>query len=88
MPKAQARPTDLLPSLDAIVFTGGIGEGAASVRAAIVRRLASGGVARIDARRRTGDVLLSRPAARPAVLRIEAREDLVIAGGVERVVGR
>ena len=48
-----------LPALDALVFTGGIGEHATSVRDAIVKRLA---VVRV-----------------PAVLTVEAREDLVIA---------
>lgn len=71
-----------LATLDAIVFTGGIGEGAAGVRSSIVRRLAVVGIDRIDARRRSGDQILSRPGATPAVLRIEAREDLVIARAV------
>lgn len=71
-----------LTSVDAVVFTGGIGEGAAGVRARIVRRLAVLGIAPIDARRRTGDRQLSTAGARPAVLRVEAREDLVIARAV------
>ncbi len=71
-----------LPDLDAVVFTGGIGEGAATVRAAIVRRLGSLGIAPVSARRREGDVVLSAPGAKPAVVRVEAREDLVIAGAV------
>lgn len=71
-----------LSGLDAVVFTGGIGEGAAPVRAAIVRRLGNLGIAPISARRRRGDVVLSEPRVRPAVLRVEAREDLVIARAV------
>lgn len=71
-----------LPAVDALVFTGGIGEGAAGVRAEIVRRLAVLGIARIDARRRLGDRILSAPGARPAVIRVEAREDQVIARAV------
>ena len=71
-----------LPDLHAVVFTGGIGEGAATVRAAIVRRLGSLGIAPVSARRREGDVVLSAPGAKPAVVRVEAREDLVIAGAV------
>ncbi len=71
-----------LPRLDAVVFTGGIGEGAATVRAAIVRRLGSLGIAPIAARKRRGDVVLSAPGVGPAVVRVEAREDLVIARAV------
>lgn len=71
-----------LADLDAIVFTGGIGEGAATVRAAIVRRLGILGIAPISARSRRGDVILSQAGAEPAVLRVEAREDLVIARAV------
>lgn len=71
-----------LAALDAVVFTGGIGEGASGVRAAIVRRLSVAGLAPIDARARGGDRILSAPAARPAVLRVEAREDLIIARAV------
>ena len=75
-----------LPALEAIAFTGGIGEQAGSVRAAIVRRLATVGVASVPGRRRTGDVILSAPGAAPAILRIEAREDLVIAAAVRRAL--
>jgi acetate kinase len=75
-----------LPSVDALVFTAGIGEHAAGVRRAIVRRLGSLGVAPITARASRGDAVLSTPGAVPAILRIEAREDLVIARAVERVV--
>ena len=46
---AIAAAASRLPSLDAIVFTGGIGEHAGSVRAGIVRRLAVLGIAPIAA---------------------------------------
>lgn len=77
-----------LPGLDAVVFTGGIGEHAGQVRAAIVRRLAVLGVpAGLGAGRRgaAGDAVLTPAGARPAVLRVTAREDLVIARAVERL---
>ena len=61
-----------LRRLDAIVFTGGIGEHAPSVRRAIVARV--GGSA--------------GSAARPAVLVVEAREDLVIGEAALRVAAR
>ncbi len=75
-----------LPRLDAIVFTGGIGENAASIRSRIVARLASMGIAPIDARPTKEDGALSVPGSRPAVLRIEAREDLIVAREAARTV--
>jgi acetate kinase len=77
-----------LPRLDAIVFTGGIGENAAGVRARIVARLAPIGVAAIPEEAVSEDAVLSAPGSLPAVLRIEAREDLVVAREVARTVDR
>ncbi len=68
-----------LPKLDAVVFTGGIGENAAGVRARIVARLGSIGAAPIAGGAATEDAVLSAPGVSPAVLRVEAREDLVVA---------
>ena len=76
-----------LPAIDALVFTGGIGEHASSVRAAIVERLAVLGFVAIAPDDPGPDALLSGPVARPAVLRIEAREDLVIASETADLVG-
>jgi acetate kinase len=75
-----------LPGLDAIVFTGGIGENAAGIRARIVARLASVGVAPIADRAIREDGAISPSGAVPAVLRIEAREDLVVAREAARLV--
>lgn len=87
-----------LPALDGLVFTGGIGEAAAEIRSAIVGRLAVLGFG-APARAAAGqdvqeDALLTdrgpgggTPSA-PAVVRVKAREDLVIARAVlERSVG-
>ena len=52
-----------LPALDAIVFTGGIGENAAGLRARIVGRLHSIGVAPIREETPAADAVLSEPAA-------------------------
>lgn len=74
-----------LPRLDAVVFTGGIGEHAASVRAGIVRRLASLGVPPVDDLSVEGDaVLIGGP---PAVLVVIAREDVVIARELSALIG-
>ncbi len=76
-----------LPVLDAIVFTGGIGENAAGLRARIVARLRSIGVEPISGESAKQDAVLSRPGASPAVLQIVAREDLVVARAAARLVG-
>jgi acetate kinase len=74
---AIAAAATALPHLDALVFTGGIGEHAAGVRAGIVRRLASIGVPIVEDTLVDGDRVLA--AAPIAVLVVVAREDLVIA---------
>jgi acetate kinase len=75
-----------LPALDAIVFTGGIGENAAGLRARIVARLGAIGVAPISETAAAEDSVLSSGNA-PAILRIVAREDLVVAREAARLVG-
>jgi acetate kinase len=82
-----AAATTHLPQLDALVFTGGIGENAAPIRSAIVRRLAVIGIRPVPVRAVTRDGILSRAGQRPAVLRVEAREDLVIASAALQLVG-
>jgi acetate kinase len=79
-----AAATTALPSLDAVVFTGGIGEHAAPVRERIVDRLHL-----FDGARREdtfeGD-RVTRYERGPAILVIAAREDLVIADAVVTLV--
>jgi acetate kinase len=75
-----------LPRLDAIVFTGGIGENAAGVRARIVARLAPIGVESISEEAVSEDAVISAPGSSPSVLRIEAREDLIVAREAVRTV--
>jgi acetate kinase len=79
-----------MDGLDAVVFTAGVGEGSAAVRAAVCARLGFLGV-RLDpaanaAARPDADV--SAAGARTRVLVIEAREDLVVARAVRRVLAR
>jgi acetate kinase len=71
---------------DALVFTGGIGEHAAGTRREIVSRLATLGVPPIGADEVGRDRALA--AGPPAVIRLEAREDLVAAGQAERTLLR
>jgi acetate kinase len=82
---AVAAAATALPRLDAVVFTGGIGEHAASMRREICSRLGSLGVA-ADLSGADADAVLSDATARVQVLRIEAREDLVIAREVHRLL--
>jgi acetate kinase len=67
-----------LPTVDAIVFTGGIGEHAGSVRARICARLILIGVSPpSDAD--TGEGVLTSGGPGPAILAVHSREDVVIA---------
>jgi len=75
-----------LPRIDALVFTGGIGEHAGRVRAAVVGRLAPLRVPPIRADSGGQDGLLTAPGRRPAVLRIEAREDAMVARQAEALL--
>jgi acetate kinase len=75
-----------LPALDALVFTGGIGENASTIRSRIVDRLRAVGFSPVDDAPVGEDAVLSKPGVRPAVVRIEAREDLVIAREAARLV--
>jgi len=68
-----------LPRLAALVVTGGIGVHSGSVRAAIVRRLAPLGLTVIPATDVRNDAVISPPGSAVALLRVEAREDAVIA---------
>lgn len=76
-----------LPRLDALVFTGGIGEHSSAVRAAIAARLGVLGVQPIPADVPDHDGILGVRGAAPAVLRVEAREDLVMALETETLLG-
>jgi acetate kinase len=76
-----------LPRLDGVVFTGGIGEGAVEVRAAICQRLSLLGVNDLPASpAEEGDAVLSDAGSHVAVLRIHAREDVVMAREVARLL--
>jgi acetate kinase len=70
-----------LPRLDALVFTGGIGENAPEIRRRIVARLATLGLRELPVVKGVSgtDRRLDDGSGATAVLRIEAREDLVIA---------
>ncbi len=75
--------------LDALVFTGGIGENSAPVRAGVCARLGPLDVT-IDPAANEGatpDAELSRPGARVRVVAIAAREDIMAARAAREVLG-
>lgn len=72
-----AAAASALPLLDGLVFTGGIGEHAAPVRTRIATRLAVLGVPVPAEGADDDDSVLTT--SRPAILRVRAREDVVIA---------
>jgi acetate kinase len=86
---AIAAAATTLPRLDAIVFTGGIGARSDPIRRRIVDRLGVIGVPPIPAGDPSGDTdgSIGDPTASVAILRVEAREDLIIAAEAAEVVG-
>jgi acetate kinase len=81
-----ASSATVLPVLDALVVTGGIGEHSGPVRARIVERLSVLGIRRIVERDVREDTLLSETHERPAVVRVAAREDVVVAASVRALL--
>ena len=81
---AIAAAATALPQLDALAFTGGIGEGSASMRRDIVGRLGNQGFDDILAEPEGDGVIEAGP---PAVLVVRAREDRVVADEVASVLG-
>jgi acetate kinase len=75
-----------LPAVDALVFTGGIGEHAKSVRGRICDGLRMIGVPSVGSGDGDGDAVLAHDPSGVAVLRVHAREDLVIAEHALRVI--
>lgn len=75
--------------LDALVWTGGIGEHASAIRDLVCRRLAWMGIA-LDPMANEimeGDRIVSREGSTPAVMVLHAREDLEVARAVRQVLG-
>ena len=87
-PARSPPPTTSLDRLDALVFTGGIGEHDAATRSAVVARLALLGFLPLPDRPadEDADARISAVGATPIVLRIVAREDVVIADQAVRAV--
>jgi acetate kinase len=84
---AIAAAATTLPTLDALVFTGGIGEHAATVRSRICGRLGMLGVPTPGADAPEGDHLLGRGPEGTTVIKVQAREDIVIANAALAAIG-
>jgi len=84
-----AAMTAALGRLDVVVFSGGVGEHAPEVRAAVGARLAYLGVEvdPIANARTSADGIISAADASVAVIVVAAREDLEIAAQVRRLLG-
>ncbi len=72
--------------LDAIVFTGGIGENAHSVRSKIIRGLSWLGVEISEARNRDGSLCIHHPHSRSEIWIVPADEEKEIARHVVRAL--
>lgn len=72
--------------LDAFVFTGGIGENSAEVRAEICKDLEFMGIELDEERNKNKEELISKDSSRIPVLRIPTNEELVIAMDTSQIV--
>jgi acetate kinase len=78
----------VLGGLDGLVFTAGIGERSAAIRARVCARAAWLGIALDDAANRAGGPRISAPASRVAVYAIPTDEELMIARHTQAVLRR
>lgn len=81
-----AASTSVLPVLDGVVFTGGIGEHSGPIRKRIAERLAILGIRDVPDETVPTDAVLGERGDRPVVMRIAAREDVVIADSVRKLL--
>ncbi|MCC6310732.1 MAG: acetate kinase, partial [Trueperaceae bacterium] len=76
----------VLGGLDAVVFTGGIGENSAALRGAALAGLEFLGVTVDEARNARGETTISAEGARVAVLVVPTDEELMIADAAATVL--
>jgi len=77
-----------LGGLDAIVFTGGIGENAPAIRERVCREAAWLGVEHAAAANATGGPRISPPDSRVSAWVVPTNEEIMIARHTQRVLGR
>ncbi|TAN38999.1 MAG: acetate kinase [Verrucomicrobia bacterium] len=76
----------VLNGFDALIFTGGIGENSARIRALVCEKLYYLGVEMDVARNRANEVVISRNATGPKVLAVPTNEELMIARETARLL--
>ncbi len=72
--------------LDALVFTGGIGENSAKVRAAVCNGMEFLGLNLDDSRNDNSEVIISKDDSRAKIMKIPTNEELVIALDTAKIV--
>jgi acetate kinase len=85
--RAAGAMTAVLGGLEAIVFTGGIGENAARVRQDVAVALGFAGLRLLHRDDGRGDRVISTPDSTVSALVVHAREDLPIVAAVHEVLG-
>jgi acetate kinase len=78
----------VLGGLDALVFTAGVGENAAAIRAAVCRDARWLGVELDEAANEAGGTRIGSPTSRVNVMRLPTNEELMIARHTVRLLGR
>jgi acetate kinase len=78
--------TVAMGGLDALVFTGGIGENSPEVRAEVCNGLEFMGIEIDEQRNKNRETILSTDSSRIPVLRVPTNEELVIARDTNRIV--
>jgi acetate kinase len=78
--------TVAMGGLDALVFTGGIGENSPEVRAEVCKGLEFMGIEIDEQRNKNRETILSTDSSRIPVLRVPTNEELVIARDTNRIV--
>ena len=78
-----------LGGLDAITFSGGIGENSAEIRSAVLKNLAGFGVELDEERNRAikGEGAISTDSSPVKVLVVPANEEIIVARETAKVVG-
>ncbi len=79
--------TAAMGGLDALVFTGGIGENAIEVREEVCRDMKYLGIELDDLKNENNETVISTESSKVSVMRIPTNEELVIAMDTNRLVG-
>jgi len=79
--------TAAMGGLDALVFTGGIGENAIEVREEVCSDMKYLGIELDDLKNENNETVISRESSKVTVMRIPTNEELVIAMDTNRIVG-